>query len=175
MSITNDMRRIAANRRMNNEFNELTRNINMPNVPANKLYRQTINKIDTFLKSVNGNPLQNEKLIFDNNITGTYQLKFTKENARELMFDTSRYRRNLFKELFYQKTRNDLLDQAHRTSMEIGHFKSDNSALENDVLTQLNNITEHIKYSNAQIQNLQQQNTQLGDENNEPSVLAVQT
>jgi hypothetical protein len=36
MSITNDMKRIPANRRTNNEFNELTRNINMPRVPANK-------------------------------------------------------------------------------------------------------------------------------------------
>jgi hypothetical protein len=93
MSIINDMRRIVANRRMNNEFKELTRTINMPNVPANKLYRQTINKIDTFLKGVNGNRLQNEKLIFDNNITGTYQRKFNKKNAPEIIFDTSRYRR----------------------------------------------------------------------------------
>jgi hypothetical protein len=43
MSITNDMRRIAANRRMNNK---LTRNINMPSVQDNKLNRQIINKID---------------------------------------------------------------------------------------------------------------------------------
>jgi hypothetical protein len=55
MSITNDMKRIATNRRKNNEFNELTKDINMPNIPANKLNRQTINKIDTFLKGVNGN------------------------------------------------------------------------------------------------------------------------
>jgi hypothetical protein len=42
MSITNDMRRIAANRRTNNEFNEFTRNINMPSFQANQLNRQTI-------------------------------------------------------------------------------------------------------------------------------------
>jgi hypothetical protein len=35
----NYMKRIAANIRTNNEFNELTRNINMPNIPANKLNR----------------------------------------------------------------------------------------------------------------------------------------
>jgi hypothetical protein len=48
MSNTNNMKIKAANRRTNNEFNELTRNINMPNIPANKLNRQTINKIDRF-------------------------------------------------------------------------------------------------------------------------------
>jgi hypothetical protein len=84
MSITNDMKRIAANRRINYEFHELTKDINMPSVPSTKLNRQTINKIDTFLKNVNGNPLQNEKLVFDNNIVGTYQRKFIKENAREI-------------------------------------------------------------------------------------------
>jgi hypothetical protein len=43
MSITkNDMRKIATNRRANNEF---AKNINMPNVPTVKLNRQTINKI----------------------------------------------------------------------------------------------------------------------------------
>jgi hypothetical protein len=99
MNVTNDMRRIAANRRKNNEFNELTRNINMPNIPATTLTRQIINKIDTFLKRVNGNPLQNEKLVFDDTISGTYQLKFKKENAREIIVDTYNYRRPQFKEL----------------------------------------------------------------------------
>jgi hypothetical protein len=51
------------------------------------------------LKSVIGNPLQNEKLVVDNNITGTYQSKFKKENAREIIFDISKYRRPQFKEL----------------------------------------------------------------------------
>jgi hypothetical protein len=58
MSITkNDMRKIAGNRRTNNEFNELTKDINMPNIPTTKsnkhttkLNKQTINSIDTFLK-----------------------------------------------------------------------------------------------------------------------------
>jgi hypothetical protein len=72
MSITKkDMKRIAANRRTNNEFNELTKDINMLNIQANKLNRQTINKIDAFLKGVNGTPLNNERLVFNNNIIGT--------------------------------------------------------------------------------------------------------
>jgi hypothetical protein len=71
----------------------------MPSVPANKLTKQTINKIDTFLKDVNGNPFANERLIFDNNIVGRYQRKFKKENALEISFYTSRYRRAQFKEL----------------------------------------------------------------------------
>jgi hypothetical protein len=99
MNITNDMKRIAANRRTNNEFNELTRNINMPNIPVNKLNRQTINRIDNFLKNVNGIPLNNERLVFDSNIVGTYQRKFKKENAREIIFYTQGYRRDQFKEL----------------------------------------------------------------------------
>jgi hypothetical protein len=67
MSIQNDMKRVAANRRTNNEFNKLTRNTNMSNVPANTLNRQATNKIEIFLKGFNSNPLQNEKLIFDDN------------------------------------------------------------------------------------------------------------
>jgi hypothetical protein len=50
----------------------------MPNIPAYKLTRETINKIETFLKKVNGTPLKNERLIFDDNIIGTYQYKFRK-------------------------------------------------------------------------------------------------
>jgi hypothetical protein len=99
MSITNDMKRITANRRTNKEVNEFTKDINMPNIPTNKLNRQTINKIDTFLKDVNGNSLQNERLVFDNNIVGTYQRKFKKKNAREITFDIHIYRRVQFKEL----------------------------------------------------------------------------
>jgi hypothetical protein len=43
--------------------------------------------------------------------------------------------------------------------MEMAHLKSANSVLENDVLTQLNNVNEYIKYLQSQIENLQQQNT----------------
>jgi hypothetical protein len=72
MNITNDMKRIDDNRRTNKEFNELTKNINMPNIPANKLNRETMNRIETFQKNVNGTPWQNERLIFDDNIVGIY-------------------------------------------------------------------------------------------------------
>jgi hypothetical protein len=84
---------------MNNEFNELSKDINMPNIQVNKLNKQTINIIDTFLKNVNFNPLNNERLVFDNNIVGIYQGKF-KKNAREIIFDARNYRRAQFKELF---------------------------------------------------------------------------
>jgi hypothetical protein len=100
MSITkNDMKRIAGNRHTNNEFNELTKDIYMPNIQANKFNKQTINKIDMFLKNINGTSLNKERLVFDNNIVGTYQRKFNKENASEIIFDTHNYRRNQFKEL----------------------------------------------------------------------------
>jgi hypothetical protein len=73
MKITkNDMKRIASNRRMNNECNELIKDINIPSIPSNKLNRLTINKIDTFLKSINVIPLNNERLVFDNTIVDTY-------------------------------------------------------------------------------------------------------
>jgi adenylate kinase family enzyme len=99
MSITNDMKRIAVHRRTNKEFNELTKDINIPSIPSNELNRQTINKIDTFLKNVNGTPLNNERLVFDNNIVGTYQRKFKKKNAHEIIFDKHNYGRSQFKEL----------------------------------------------------------------------------
>jgi hypothetical protein len=108
------MRRSAANRRTNNKFNQLTRNINIPNIPVNKLNRQTINKIDTVLKGVNGAPLQNEKLVFDDNIVGTYRGKFKKENAREIIFDTSKYRRPQFKELL-ERLLLELMSRANYT------------------------------------------------------------
>jgi prefoldin subunit 5 len=59
--------------------------------------------------------------------------------------------------------------------MQIGHLKSANVALENDVLTQLNNVNEHIKYLESQIQDLQQRNTQLAGEHNQTRVFAMQT
>jgi hypothetical protein len=93
------MKKIAGNRRTNNGFNELTKDINMPNIPVTKLNIQTINRIDTFLKSENGIPLNNERLVFDNHIVGTYQRIFKKENAREIFFDTHNYRPEQLKEL----------------------------------------------------------------------------
>jgi hypothetical protein len=87
----------------------------MLNIPVNKLNRQTINKSDTFLKNVNGIPLQNERLIFDDNIIGTYQRKFKKENAREISFDTKKYRRAQFKELL-EKLLLGLMSHANYTN-----------------------------------------------------------
>jgi hypothetical protein len=93
------MRKIAASRQTNNKFNELTKDINSPNIPANKLNREIINRIETFLTNVNGKPLQNERLKFEYNFMGTYQRKFRKGNAREISFDTRNYRRVQYNEL----------------------------------------------------------------------------
>jgi hypothetical protein len=114
MSITNDMKRIAANRRTNREFEELTRDINMPNIRPNQLNRKITDKIEILLKGVNVNPLQNEKLVFDDNIVGTYQHKFKKENSREISFDTSNFRRLQFKELL-EKLLLGLMNHANYT------------------------------------------------------------
>jgi hypothetical protein len=138
MSITNDMKRIAANRQTNKEFNELTNNITMPNIPTNKLNRQTIHQIDTLLKNVNDNPLQNERLIFDDNIVGTYQNKFKKENAREISFDTKKYRRAQFNELL-ERLLLGLMSRANYTdSLHIEyHVKGENEP-RNQIISPLN-------------------------------------
>jgi adenylate kinase family enzyme len=86
----------------------------MPNIQTNKLNRQTINKIDMFLKNIKGTPLNNERLVFDNNIVGTYQRKFKKENAREIIFDTHNYRRAQFKELL-ERLLLELMSRANYT------------------------------------------------------------
>jgi hypothetical protein len=44
MSITNDMKRIAANRRTNKEFNELSNDINISNISSNKKTRHNYKK-----------------------------------------------------------------------------------------------------------------------------------
>jgi hypothetical protein len=138
MSITNDMKRIAANRRTNREFEELTRDINMPNIRANQLNRKITDKIETFLKGVNGNPLQNEKLVFDNNIVGTYQHKFIKENAGEISFDTSNFRRPQFKELL-EKLLLELMNHANYTdSWYIEYSIRGENKLRYQILSRLN-------------------------------------
>jgi hypothetical protein len=43
--------------------------------------------------------LQNERLWFDCNIIGTYQIKFKNENASEITFEIQNYTRHQFKEL----------------------------------------------------------------------------
>jgi hypothetical protein len=65
--------------------------------------------------------------------------KLTAPQLEQIQADINANQANL-QELFYQSTRNELFAKAHKTSMEIGHFKSANPSLENDVLTQLNNV-----------------------------------
>jgi hypothetical protein len=47
--------------------------------------------------------------------------------------------------LYYQNTRNELLSKGQKTIMEVAHIRTANGALENDILSQLNNVTAHIR------------------------------
>jgi hypothetical protein len=134
----NDMKRIASNRRTNNEFNELTKDINMPNIQANKVNKQTINKIDTFLKGVNGTPLNNERLVFNNTIIGTYQRKFKNENAREIFFDTRNYRREQLKDLLERLLLGLMSNANYKDSWYIEYNIKGENELRYQVLSPLN-------------------------------------
>jgi hypothetical protein len=59
--------------------------------------------------------------------------------------------------------------------MEAAHIRTENGALENDILSQLNNVTAHIRNLEHQLEQLQQQNAQIMGESNEMRIAAVQT
>jgi protein subunit release factor B len=67
-----------------------------------------------------------------------------------------------------------LLTKGHETAIELSHVSTANVLLENEVLTQLNNVVAHINYLENQLQNLQQQNAQLAGEHNEFRITAMQ-
>jgi hypothetical protein len=76
--------------------------------------------------------------------------------------------------LNYQNTRNKLLTNGHETAIKLAHISTANGALENDILTQLNNVATHINYLENQLQNLKQQNTQLAGQHNEFRIISLQ-
>jgi hypothetical protein len=59
--------------------------------------------------------------------------------------------------------------------MEVAHIRAANGALENDMLSHLNNVTTHIRNLEEQLNQLQQQNTQIMSESNEMRIAAMQT
>jgi hypothetical protein len=118
---------------------------------------------------------QNDEMLYDLAKVKANQAKqLIADQLSQIQLDLNANQENL-RTLFFENTRNELLEHAHKTSMQIGHFRSANAALERNVLTQLNNVNEHIKYLEAQIQNLQQQNTQLTSESHEARRSAIQT
>jgi hypothetical protein len=77
--------------------------------------------------------------------------------------------------LYYEITRNELLSKGQKTNMEVAHIRAANSALENDILSQLNNVTAYISNFEPQLEQLQQQNVQIMGESNEMRIAAIQT
>jgi hypothetical protein len=77
--------------------------------------------------------------------------------------------------LYYENTRNELLSKVQKTIMEVAHIRATNGALENDILSQLNNVTAYIRNLEQQLTQLQQQNTQIMGESNEMRIAAMQT
>jgi translation initiation factor 6 (eIF-6) len=71
--------------------------------------------------------------------------------------------------------RNELLIKRQKTILEIAHIRTVNRALENDILTQLNNVTAYVNHLESQLKPLQQQNTQIMGESNEMRIAAMQT
>jgi regulator of replication initiation timing len=57
--------------------------------------------------------------------------------------------------------------------MEVAHIRAANGALGNDIFRQLNNITAHIHNLEQQLTQLQQQNAQIIGESNEANVAAI--
>jgi regulator of replication initiation timing len=59
--------------------------------------------------------------------------------------------------------------------MEVAHLRTANGALENDILSQLINVTTHIRNLEQELEQLQQQITQIMGESNEMRLAAIQT
>ena len=153
-----------------------------PNELQTAIYKRDLEKLKTEQTAVENERLrnsivkeQNDKMLREMAEVKANQAKqLTAQQLEQIQLDLNANQENL-RTLFFENTRNELLEHAHKTSMQIGHFKSANAALESDVLTQLNNVNEHIKYLEALIQNLQQQNTQFTSESHEARRSAMQT
>jgi hypothetical protein len=74
-----------------------------------------------------------------------------------------------------KNSRNELLSKGQKIIMEVAPIRAANGALENDILSQLNNVTSHIRNLETQLTDSQQQNTQLFSENNTMKIAAMQT
>jgi uncharacterized membrane protein YccC len=67
-----------------------------------------------------------------------------------------------------------MLSKGQKTIMEVVHLRAANGALENDILSQLNNVTANIRNLERQLEQLQQQNVQIMGESNEMRIAAMQ-
>jgi hypothetical protein len=98
----NELIDIFKARNANKEYNDLTSNINILDTPkrmqTKHLSKKVTRNIDKFLNTINGKKFDNEKLIYNKDITGSR--KFSKINAREFQINTNHYPHNQSKELF---------------------------------------------------------------------------
>jgi hypothetical protein len=83
-----------------------------------------------------------------------HELLETKKNASKILStdqlnqiqqDIDSHTQNI-QALYYENTRNELLSKGQKTIMEVAHIRAANGALENDILSQLNNVTAHIGF-----------------------------
>jgi hypothetical protein len=144
MNITkNDIINLAANRQTTKEYHEMTKDINIPDIPKQrpqtKRLNQSIRKqIETFLKSIDDTLLKKERLIFDDNIIGTYQHKFKKKNAREITFDIRHYTRDQFKELLEKLFLGLMMRINYSDSLYIEYYVKDENEPRYQILSSLN-------------------------------------
>jgi hypothetical protein len=69
--------------------------------------------------------------------------RLTTDQINQLQQDMDAQKQNI-QALYYENTRNEMLSKGQKTIMEVVHLRTANGALENDVLSQLNNVTAHI-------------------------------
>ena len=67
----------------------------------------------------------------------------TTDQINEIQQEIESQTQNI-QELYYQNTKNELLQKGYKNSMEISHIKAANTSLENNILAQINTITAHI-------------------------------
>jgi hypothetical protein len=66
-------------------------------IKERKVKKNLTRDINTFLSSINGQPLAAERLIYNEGINGTFQRKFKKQGGREFNVNTSRLTHKRFK------------------------------------------------------------------------------
>jgi dihydroxyacetone kinase len=109
----------------------------------------------------------NDKLLHDLLETRTNAARsLTGDQLNEIQLDIESQTQNI-QELYYQNTKNELLQKGYKNAMEISHLKAANTSLENNIIAQITNIIAHISQLESPLQALQQQNIQIMNESNE--------
>jgi hypothetical protein len=87
----------------------------------------------------------NDEMLHDMLQTRTKEVRtLTTDQLNQIQQDIDSHKENI-RALYYENTRNELLSKGQKTIMKVAHIRATNRALENDVLSQLNNVTAHIR------------------------------